>query len=105
MDFPDVTRVIQVSLTDREQYVHRLGRTARAGKSGMGLLLLADFEAVMLRDLRELPLHPATADSKLTGGAAVGLPGHRVAPSGAVSPVTDPVAVRNGVCVFCVGFV
>ena len=27
------------------QYVHRLGRTARAGKAGRGLLVLADYEA------------------------------------------------------------
>eukprot|EP00605_Chrysophyceae_sp_TOSAG23-4_P001864 GSChrysophyteH1.ASY1.ANO1.2056.1 assembled CDS len=34
LDYPDVTFVLQVGLTDREQYIHRLGRTARAGKSG-----------------------------------------------------------------------
>jgi len=32
MDYPDVTFVLQVGLTDRSQYIHRLGRTARAGK-------------------------------------------------------------------------
>lgn len=32
MDYPDVTLVVQVGMTSREQYVHRLGRTARAGK-------------------------------------------------------------------------
>ena len=32
MDYPDVTAVVQVGLpSDRAQYVHRLGRTARAG--------------------------------------------------------------------------
>jgi ATP-dependent RNA helicase MSS116 len=30
--------------SSKEQYVHRLGRTARAGKQGCGVLLLADFE-------------------------------------------------------------
>merc|ERR1711871_1605486 len=44
MDYPDVTHVVQVGLTTREQYIHRLGRTARAGKSGEGWLLLAPFE-------------------------------------------------------------
>ena len=66
----------QVGLTDREQYVHRLGRTARAGKSGAGLLLLADFETCMLKELRDIPLHPAGADSELTGGVACGIAGH-----------------------------
>jgi hypothetical protein len=41
MDYPDVTFVLQVGMTERDQYIHRLGRTARAGKSGTGLLLLA----------------------------------------------------------------
>lgn len=46
MDYPDVTAVIQVGLpADKAQYVHRIGRTARAGKSGSGILLLCDFEA------------------------------------------------------------
>ncbi|GMI08510.1 hypothetical protein TrVE_jg6697 [Triparma verrucosa] len=44
MDYPDVTFVVQVGLTEREQYIHRLGRTARAGKNGGGLLLVAPFE-------------------------------------------------------------
>ena len=44
MDYPDVTFVLQVGLTDKEQYTHRLGRTARAGKGGLGMLLLMDFE-------------------------------------------------------------
>ena len=46
-------------MTTKEQYIHRLGRTARAGKGGSGLLLLADFEqASMQRELRGLDLHP-----------------------------------------------
>ena len=45
LDYPDVTLVIQIGLpSTREQYIHRLGRTARAGKSGEGLLLLAPHE-------------------------------------------------------------
>jgi ATP-dependent RNA helicase MSS116 len=44
MDYPDVSFVLQVGMTERDQYIHRLGRTARGGKSGEGALLLAPFE-------------------------------------------------------------
>ncbi|GMF11650.1 unnamed protein product [Phytophthora lilii] len=56
VDYPDVSLVLQVGLTDRDQYIHRLGRTARAGMEGRGILVLADFEKAMLRDLAGLPL-------------------------------------------------
>ncbi|KAG7401611.1 hypothetical protein PHYBOEH_000143 [Phytophthora boehmeriae] len=56
VDYPDVSLVLQIGLTDRDQYIHRLGRTARAGMEGRGVLVLADFEKAMLRDLSDLPL-------------------------------------------------
>ncbi len=43
--------LFQVGLTDRESYIHRLGRTARAGESGQGVLLLAPFEQPMLNQV------------------------------------------------------
>eukprot|EP00339_Tiarina_fusa_P013438 CAMPEP_0117070600 /NCGR_PEP_ID=MMETSP0472-20121206/49601_1 /TAXON_ID=693140 ORGANISM="Tiarina fusus, Strain LIS" /NCGR_SAMPLE_ID=MMETSP0472 /ASSEMBLY_ACC=CAM_ASM_000603 /LENGTH=694 /DNA_ID=CAMNT_0004793773 /DNA_START=59 /DNA_END=2143 /DNA_ORIENTATION=- len=52
VDYPNVTHVIQFGLPDsREQYIHRLGRTGRAGKPGKGWLVLADFEKPFLREL------------------------------------------------------
>ncbi|KAF2479886.1 P-loop containing nucleoside triphosphate hydrolase protein [Neohortaea acidophila] len=58
MDFPNVTHVIQVGLpTSREQYIHRVGRTARAGKEGEAWLLLNQIEAQEARSrLRGLPV-------------------------------------------------
>merc|ERR1719231_678690 len=57
MDYPDVTSVVQVGMpSDKAQYIHRLGRTARAGKAGGGHLLLADFEAGFLSGMSDLPL-------------------------------------------------
>lgn len=58
MDYPDVTFVLQVGLTEKEQYIHRLGRTARAGKSGSGTLLLYDFEesSMLNKTLKNLPI-------------------------------------------------
>ncbi|KAJ3021487.1 UNVERIFIED_CONTAM: hypothetical protein HDU68_009604 [Siphonaria sp. JEL0065] len=68
MDFPGVTHVLQVGVpANREQYIHRLGRTARAGSSGTGLLLLGAFEAKFLtRQLRDLPLKPYPYPNPIT---------------------------------------
>ncbi|KAJ1616752.1 P-loop containing nucleoside triphosphate hydrolase protein [Pavlovales sp. CCMP2436] len=57
LDYPDVTFVLQVGCaSSREQYVHRTGRSARAGKTGTGLLLLCDFETFFLKELESLPI-------------------------------------------------
>ncbi|KAJ6538489.1 P-loop containing nucleoside triphosphate hydrolase protein [Mycena vulgaris] len=51
MDFPAVTLVLQPGLPpNSEQYIHRLGRTARAGASGRGILILDPVEDFFLRD-------------------------------------------------------
>ncbi|XWS48949.1 hypothetical protein CRYUN_Cryun13aG0121200 [Craigia yunnanensis] len=57
MDYPDVTLVIQVGIpSDREQYIHRLGRTGREGKDGEGILLVAPWEEYFLDEIKDLPL-------------------------------------------------
>lgn len=60
MDFPGVTDVIQVGLPpNREQYIHRVGRTGRAGNSGKGWLILAKEEVNEARQrLPGLPIKP-----------------------------------------------
>ncbi|KAG7393630.1 hypothetical protein PHYPSEUDO_007467 [Phytophthora pseudosyringae] len=59
VDYPDVSLVLQVGLTDRDQYIHRLGRTARAGMKGKGVLVLSEFETPLLDKLSDLPLGPS----------------------------------------------
>jgi len=45
VDYPDVSHVIQVGASqNRETYIHRLGRTGRAGKRGQGVLILPEPE-------------------------------------------------------------
>ena len=63
MDFPNVTHVIQIGLPrDRDSYIHRIGRTARAGKEGEGWLFVSPFEHRETgRRLRGLPLEPDTS--------------------------------------------
>ena len=64
MDFPNVSHVIQIGLPrDRESYIHRLGRTGRAGKEGEGWIILTPFEkGEIRRRLHRLPLNDATSE-------------------------------------------
>ena len=53
MDFPGVTHVLQVGLpSDREAYIHRIGRTGRAGAEGRGILILSAAEKFFPRIVR-----------------------------------------------------
>ncbi|KAK3954599.1 P-loop containing nucleoside triphosphate hydrolase protein, partial [Pseudoneurospora amorphoporcata] len=58
MDFPNVSHVIQTHTPpNREQYIHRLGRTGRANKPGQGWLIVPDIELHMARSrLPGLPI-------------------------------------------------
>lgn len=57
MNYPDVSLVIQVGIpTDREQYIHRVGRTGREGKEGECILLIAPWEEYFLDEIKDLPL-------------------------------------------------
>jgi ATP-dependent RNA helicase MSS116 len=58
MDFPNVTHVIQVGVPrERETYIHRIGRTGRAGKNGEGWLITSPLDAPDVhRRLHSLPL-------------------------------------------------
>ncbi|KAJ5161922.1 ATP-dependent RNA helicase [Penicillium capsulatum] len=86
MDFPDVTHVIQVGIPrDRETYIHRLGRTARANKKGEGWIFLHDAEFEGYRKkLYDLPLvkdqesvPSATVD--MSKNLDLSAPGHQIA--------------------------
>ncbi|KAL6615593.1 hypothetical protein ACP70R_037863 [Stipagrostis hirtigluma subsp. patula] len=64
VDYPDVTLVIQIGLpADREQYIHRLGRTGRKGKEGQGILLLAPWEMHFLNTVKDLSISEAATPS------------------------------------------
>ncbi|KAK0204233.1 P-loop containing nucleoside triphosphate hydrolase protein [Desarmillaria ectypa] len=71
VDYPGVTRVIQVGIPhSMEQYVHRVGRTGRAGMEGRGDLVLLPWEIGFLTwHLTEIPLKSLSItelDSQLT---------------------------------------
>jgi ATP-dependent RNA helicase MSS116 len=48
----------------KEQYIHRLGRTGRAGKKGKGILVLSPFERAFLGELsgHDIPVDTETKD-------------------------------------------
>ena len=60
MDFPGVTHVIQIGLPpNRDQYIHRIGRTGRAGRIGEGWTFITQGELQEARSLlRGLPISP-----------------------------------------------
>ncbi|KAJ3272768.1 hypothetical protein HDV01_005296 [Terramyces sp. JEL0728] len=57
VDYPGVTLVLQVGLpSSRDQYIHRIGRTGRAGKEGESVLILSPYEENYLKCVSDLPI-------------------------------------------------
>lgn len=64
MDFPGVSNVFQVGLPmDKESYIHRLGRTARAGAEGRSVFIVTKAESFFptytLKDIAFVPSTPS----------------------------------------------
>lgn len=85
IDVPDVACVINMELPlESESYVHRIGRTARAGESGAAISLVTSEERAQLKAIerlvkktipidRDQPYHSTTVEVK-TGKQHDGLP-------------------------------
>ncbi|PHH62023.1 hypothetical protein CDD81_7647 [Ophiocordyceps australis] len=55
IDVPDVSLVVNFNMaTSIESYTHRIGRTGRAGKSGVAVTFVANEDADVLYDLRQM---------------------------------------------------
>jgi ATP-dependent RNA helicase DDX47/RRP3 len=55
LDIPQVDLVLSYDLPDEpETYVHRVGRTARAGRSGRAITLMTQFDIDKLHKIEEL---------------------------------------------------
>ncbi|MCM3638314.1 MULTISPECIES: DEAD/DEAH box helicase [Bacillales] len=74
LDISGVTHVYNFDIPqDPESYVHRIGRTGRAGKSGMAITFVTPREMGYLRTVEETtkkrmtPLQPPTEDEALIG--------------------------------------
>lgn len=54
LDIPDITHVVNFELPDTvEEYIHRIGRTARAGKRGVAISFVAEWDFPFLEALHE----------------------------------------------------
>ena len=64
IDVDDVSHVINFELPNEpESYVHRIGRTARAGAKGVALAFCAPDERAYLRDIERLTKRPILVES------------------------------------------
>ncbi|KAJ3220420.1 hypothetical protein HK099_004369 [Clydaea vesicula] len=55
IDYPDVTLILQVGIPiTRDLYIHRVGRTGRAGKDGEAIMILSPYEKPFLKELNNL---------------------------------------------------
>jgi len=84
IDVPDVSLVINFNMaTSIESYTHRIGRTGRAGKSGVAITFLGNEDADVMYDLKqmlskssiskvpeELRRHEAAQSKPVRGGGA-----------------------------------
>jgi ATP-dependent RNA helicase RhlE len=72
IDIDDITHVINYELPNiPESYVHRIGRTARAGSQGIAIALCAGDERAYLRDIERLTKKPITVGGSIPGIADV----------------------------------
>ena len=71
IDVSGVSHVINFELPDvPESYVHRIGRTARAGAEGVAISLVAPDERNLLRAIERLIRQPVEVTARINGSAA-----------------------------------
>ena len=90
IDVDDVTHVVNFDVpADPESYVHRIGRTARAGAAGVAISLCGSEERANLRDIERLIRQPIPATR--SGAAPAAETQHRHAPAARQHRHADPV--------------
>ncbi|CRG97461.1 DEAD box helicase, putative [Plasmodium gallinaceum] len=63
INYPDVTLIIQVNCAiSREQYIHRVGRTARSNKEGMAIILLNEADELFYEQIKDLNIEKINSD-------------------------------------------
>jgi ATP-dependent RNA helicase RhlE len=83
IDIDEVSHVVNFELPNiAESYVHRIGRTARAGAEGIAISLCSNEERAFLRDIERLtrqsiPASDRSGDASLVSTAGMGSSGER----------------------------
>jgi ATP-dependent RNA helicase RhlE len=101
LDIKELPHVVNYELPNvPEDYVHRIGRTARAGSSGAAVSLVAPAESSLLRDIEKvlrgaipvgtLPAFPVTAHPATPGAASSAHRGIVARPADARAPSRRP---------------
>jgi len=71
LDVHDLTHIINYDLPDdNEVYIHRIGRTARAGKSGVAISIIHSRETKKMRDIEHL-MHKKFEQKKVPTGVEI----------------------------------
>ena len=100
IDVDGVSHVIQYELPNvPEAYVHRIGRTARAGANGSAISLVADDERNLLKDIQKVTRQTIPSwdrrNDRVLGSGRGGLQGHRTGPSRSRASRSNAAARRN----------
>ena len=100
IDVDDVSHVVNYELPDvPEAYVHRIGRTARAGKSGIAVSLYDSSERAQLRDIERLIGRSLNGSSGHAASSVQGSGGRgsgKASPKGSEGPAAEGAAKRRG---------
>lgn len=64
VDYPDVTCIVQIGFDSRAEYLQRVGRTGRAGKSGTAFVIVAPQETVAVEQVCDVLTHVYATDRR-----------------------------------------
>ena len=105
LHIPDVSHVFNFDLpNDAEDYVHRIGRTARAGADGIAISLCDGEEVAFLRDIEKLirmtiPLTDKRTDRGRPAGSrattATAITPHTPGPEGGPRPTPEKLVTSD----------
>lgn len=97
IDIDDISHVVNFEMPHvAEAYVHRIGRTARAGRTGVAISLCDPSERGLLRDIERLIGGRLERQMEAAGGGFEAAPPHPPAPPPATGPRRGKGGGRKG---------